>query len=627
MRIPLACFLSLCGVAHMTLAQENAVQPYTDPSQLDCPFPKHSFYKEPWRGFLETRSADAFLHGIGINYNVRQNDDLAVRLLAESGFKAFRIEVGWGQIAWDESSLRDQKRLHHVLEFCKQYGIRPTLLLNANHGVPCPMQEFDKRLAEDAPRGSRSVKFTDNLKIVPGRSGLSQLSGYIAAECLITAIDPATGECTLSKPLPKDLPRDKPVRLATLKYPPVYPVGTPEFEVTAAGWVRYARLVTEQARLAGIDAFDVEIWNELSFGSNFTEAWHYFDPSPFTHVKDFLHEGGGCWEIARRTVEAVKKDHPNARCIWGFSNTTFYHCPIAELPPGTDGQSYHPYGTGTRALPAQETHKDHPEYNLEGYTPTIDLRMPEGWAHTFVQTECLMRLLNPEARKAHPKGTAQFHHYMTEHGVAPPEDGVKDAAGGWDLKTRCALRSYCLWLNKGVDVLEYYCAWEKEPLGMGLMPPGLPALPADSKWDDVATPPMRAVRNLTRAFAGAVPLESTQPLHVAVTELGEPRKIFEGDASHPPLWQRDAFAFLPFQVNAGKFVVAVYAMTYDATRPFPEQTYRLKIGGLPGGSTSVSLYDPAQDKRVDVKVLASSPGTVELQCPITDSPRLLTISP
>ncbi len=51
-------------------AQESAVQPYTDPGQLDVPWPKHSHYKQPWRGFLETRSGYDFLHGIGVNYNV-----------------------------------------------------------------------------------------------------------------------------------------------------------------------------------------------------------------------------------------------------------------------------------------------------------------------------------------------------------------------------------------------------------------------------------------------------------------------------------------------------------------------------------------------------------------------------
>ena len=85
------------------------------------------------------------------------------------------------------------------------------------------------------------------------------------------------------------------------------------------------------------------------------------------------------------------------RVIWGFSNTTFFHTAVTELPPGIQGQSYHPYGTGTRKLPAEEAHRDHPDFNVEGFTPAMEIRMPEGWAHTFIKTESLMRLLNPAA--------------------------------------------------------------------------------------------------------------------------------------------------------------------------------------------------------------------------------------
>ena len=155
--------------------------------------------------------------------------------------------------------------------------------------------------------------------------------------------------------------------------------------------------VCELARRAGIDDFDVEIWNELTFGTRFLDINNYYDQGnpKAASGPDTLNRGGRCWELARRTIEAVKRQYPKARLIWGFSNTTFFHCPIAGLPPGTDGQSYHPYGTGTRSLPRQEYRRDHPELNLEGFTPTIDIRMPEGWAHTFLQTESVMRHLIP----------------------------------------------------------------------------------------------------------------------------------------------------------------------------------------------------------------------------------------
>ena len=94
--LPLGLALTLCA---RLAAQEPQPARYIDPAQMDVPGPKHSFVKVPWRAFLETKSGDDFLRGVGVNYNVPGKSDLAVRLLAEAGFKTFRIETGWGASA------------------------------------------------------------------------------------------------------------------------------------------------------------------------------------------------------------------------------------------------------------------------------------------------------------------------------------------------------------------------------------------------------------------------------------------------------------------------------------------------------------------------------------------------
>ena len=609
-------------------AEEFPVRPYADPAQLDVPWPKHSDVKQPWRGFLETRSGYDFVRGIGINYHVPGNDPLAVRLLAEAGFKTFRIEIGFGSVRWDQTGVAGGERMRKVLELCKQYGIRPTMLLNAHQGAPCPLQFFTRRLVADAPRGSRAVQLADTHGLVVGRSGLNQLSDYWAAEALITAIDEPTGRCQLSKALPKDLKAGN-IPMATLAYLPLCPVGTPEFDETAAGWVRYAKLVCGLVHDAGIDEFDVEIWNELTFGTRFLDINNYYDKeAPKTpRGRDSLNRGGACWELARRTVDMVKREYPKARCIWGFSNTTFYHCPIAKLPPGTDGQSYHPYGTGTRSLPKAEDHPERPEFNLEGCTPTVDLRMPEGWAHLFIKTECLIRLLNPQVRlQQRPEGTGRFYHYITEHGVVPAECGIHQPEPGWQLKSLCLTRSLCLWLNKGVDVMHYFVAYDRDPLGMGLLPAELPKMSPDTTFDRAATPPMKALRNLTRQFADSVPLEKPRALAFEVSALGVQQKIFDGDDRHPPLWHRDVVALLPFQTRPDKFLLAAYVMTYDATKPIAAEEYRLLIRGVRGIHAALALYDPHEDKVVPLQVVLRAQDLIEVTVPLVDHPRLLTIS-
>jgi len=610
--------------------EEHAVSPYTDPSQLDVPWPKHSHFKQPWRAYLTTKSGQDFLNGVGVAYHVPGNDKLAVRLLAEMHVRALRVEIGWGSVSWDERSISNHDRMLGVLKACKRYGIRPTLLLNAHQGVPCPVKFFRRKLLVDAPRGSRTVRLDDTRGLVVGRSGLSQLSGYWAAEAMITEIDAKTGVCKLSKPLPKDLATGS-VAMATLKYLPLHPVGDKAFDETAAGWVRYALLVCDLAREAGLDEWDVEIWNELTFGTKFLKINNYYDPDiapkPGKKAPDFLNSGGTCWELARRTIDAVKAAHPKVRCIWGFSNTTFYHCKIDRLPPHTDGQSYHPYGTGTRSLPKREQFADKPQFCLEGFTPTVDIRMPEGWAQTFLQTECLIRLLNPKARQTTPPGTKRFYHYFTEHGTVPAEAGVTGDDAAWKYKAKCALRSYCLWLNKGVDTLHYFCAHAKKPGGMGILPVDLVKLAPDAKFEDVATLPMRTVRNLTRGIGVCEKLAKTAQLDVDVVALGPERTLVNLGPRHAPLRQRDMFAVLPFQPTKKKFVLAVYVMTSDATVDMAPQTYRLTVRGLgfrPGG---VKLYDPLADAPVDLRVVRRGDGEVTVELPTVDTPRLLTLEP
>jgi len=82
---------------------------------------------------------------------------------------------------------------------------------------------------------------------------------------------PRAATVVLSKPLGKAIfrrpvvdGRDAQVLCRSTRSAP------PQFEETAAGWIRYVDLVIDFVTSAyGSDEFDVEIWNELSFGSDF----------------------------------------------------------------------------------------------------------------------------------------------------------------------------------------------------------------------------------------------------------------------------------------------------------------------------------------------------------------------
>ena len=222
--------------------------PYIDPANM-LPFGPHSHWIQPWRSYLETLPASSYIKGSGINLNSEGNPDLIVRMLAAHGIKHARIEIGWGQLDHDNET--DVSHLAHYrarLAACKRWGVRPLILLNANEGGPTPHRSFERTVGAAAPAGSRTIRLTDTTGLVIGRSGLSDVTTYRAAEILFTAISGNT--LTLSKPLPAAVSAGQTVKIAVLKYRPFSVPGSADYNETLAGWNRYVATVSELAMAA-----------------------------------------------------------------------------------------------------------------------------------------------------------------------------------------------------------------------------------------------------------------------------------------------------------------------------------------------------------------------------------------
>ena len=625
-----ALFLAGCAGA-----QALKVDPYVDPSQLDVPWPKHSHAKMPWRGYLETKPAAELLDGIGICYQYHGGKmDAQLGLLAKAGIRCIRWEQPFGSYDPDIKSIAKhaEGRYREMLHACKKCAITPIILLNAHHGYPCKMKSWDRRLTADAPKGSAELLLDSVEGFRPVYSGTNGLTGYWAGEVLFTEIDPARKAVKLSKPLPKDLKKGDKLSCIDFYYLPFFPVGTPEFEQTAGGWVDYARSVCQIAKEEGTP-IELEIWNELSFGSHFAGGHGINDywPGHAKFTKDFLNPGGHAWEVSRRTLEMAKKEFPGTRVIWGWSNTTFFHTPIAKLPPGIDGQSYHPYGTGWRDLPAREQDPKNPGRCLEGFCPTYRLCMAEGWAHTFIQCETLMHHLRPDHRLTiKPEGTQRFCHYITEHGIVPAEAGVKGEAESLRLKEKFLVRAILFWLNKGLDrITIFHAGPEKNDEGMAIMlakSRELQELPPDDQLDPWLSPALRSLRRTVKVFDGAAPVEKPRQFSLEVTKFGQERKVFEMPDGKRPLYFRDLFTALPFQVTERKFVFAFYVMTANYNvEDLKETTYRVAIRPVNGAACKLSGYDPLADRAVPVKVIDRGADALTVELPTIDTPRLLTI--
>lgn len=612
--------------------QEYPVGPYIDPKFLtELPWGKQSFYIQPWRAYMETVPATQLQDGIGINYNLPgdANHDAAVGLLARAGIKHMRLEMSWTQMNWDETSLVNDgvNKYLAILTAAKKYGITPMILLNANDGIPGPNLSYTRKVVAGGTKGSTTLTLDSVANLVAKYSGLSNLSTYKMNEVFFTKINTANKTVTLSKPLPVDLASGSTVQINTLKYQPLYPVGTPEFNQTMAGWLKYTKFMLDLVKQSGINTFEVEIWNEMTFGSDFISINNYYSPA-IANEQPYFHPGGQAWELANQTLNFVKQTYPGTRVIWGFSNTSFYETPITELPAGMDGQSYHPYGTNKKVSSPDFPEADRYSWFVEGFVPqNVVKSQPEGWAHDGIKTETLTHLLNPTERLAtKPAGTDTFSHYLSEHGSIPTENGITDPAEALVFKQKSLVRSLLFWLNKGISKVDIFAAYEQDDLAQGMLYAGInPKDYANYTDDQLLTPALKSLQNTMGAFSGAIPLSVSRQLGVDVTSLGTQYSAFKGDATHPDLYDRDLFAFLPFQVNPQKFVVGTYVMSYDITTPIPAQDFRQTIKNVNGLTASVTYYDPITNETLPVNVVSRDANSITVVTSNVDYPRLLTI--
>jgi thrombospondin type 3 repeat protein len=660
-----------------------------DPAQQTLlSFGDRSHWLQPWRGYLDTVPATKLRDAVGINIDnmvaVSEVPNLA-RLLAASGFKRARYEIGWDSIDYDDPSrMRNLGEVRTTLTALRDNGIRPLVLLNSNHGIPCPTRFFDARIVQFAARGARQVVLDSAtaLAVVPGKTGLNSLTGDVkAADIIFTSV---SGDvASLSKPLPRDLsPGTYPA--ATLRYAPFGPPqlsdGTPNpgFEETLAGWLSYVHVVTRETRnILGNDNFDVEIWNELGFGSDFLYSDRYYAPP--------LMSGSGdpTYVIPSRTI-AWLRDPANGVSGVGIGNGFESQRPWASgatSPLGLTALSKHPYrnmrrfpqdsgndAPGIRPLDAlgrvDGTYDGATNRWSDNFAPIYDAFFPEYYLNA-IQTEHFIRDLSPittdlygtpHGRFTGPAGGQPPTMWVTEWNMDPSGADPSNPAnaGGPPLsrltdgdvrhmQAKAVLRFLTAWVNKGVSAVHFFAVKQGN---LALVDPGFfTALHQGGgayPGDDLGGETMMAVRGLSAALTGAEPVGQTRSL--SLQEIGdyEGRMQFEGDgtAAHPPLYDRDVVAFFPYQVNDHRFVIPVYVMTRniaklyrpeapvgDTTRyDLPDERFRLSIGGLRTSTRiAVRASDPLSGRSIATRVVSHSGDSLVVELPLTDSPRLLTI--
>jgi hypothetical protein len=633
------------------------LEPYIEPRQFtELRFGTQSHWLQPWRAYLETVPAKTFLDGIGAVFKVSEptSPALVAQMLAKQGVRVARFEIGWGQIDYDdETRIRAEDDFRSRLLGLQQHGIRPLILLNANQGRPCPLRSLTRTVTGDAAAGDLRIQLDDVSELQVGYSGISDLTENWAAEALITNISNRT--VTLSKPLPQGITAGTSVEIDTLKYRPFAPPDSEDYQNTIAGWRRYADTVaafvtdvlgtTEQSD----KGFDMEIWNELSFGSKFLNINQYYTETPYDYGE--AKEGS----VRKRLVEetaAYARTHPEhfqgVKFTNGFASTIPW--PASSLQPlEVVALSKHPYPK-FRQFP-QDENKGRPmnalyqEEDKDTFVPpTYSVLFPE-YSAAALQSSTIVRDMGPITSDI----------YNTEHGryarvvnseVVPTSVWITEAninpfqydrsiteERASTIQAKTVARYLCFFLNKGVTRLYLFAAGKEN--GMGIVKQNFldyveqpnAQYPADDSIYTSLT--LTTVGRLVRKMSEQVDLNLRNPRQLEVVSVGDSHNHaqFTGDGTeaHPNLFDREVFVVLPYQVNARRFIIPYYVMTRDVMQDLPPEAFTVQIKGLRSDRLSVTVYDPIQDKTVPVTVRGRGSDTLSLDLTATDYPYLLTI--
>jgi hypothetical protein len=666
-----------------------------DPRFLtSLPFGRTSFWIQPWRAYLDTWPSSHLLSSAGVNFNVGfRNADAVAQLLHDDGFTLARTNMSWNGLSYkDPTRLRPEYEPQIRARFValREHGLRPLIVLDANSGAPTPMKMVTLETLAEAPAGAQTVTLSpaSAAQVVPGKTGFNGLTFGGMPDLLISSVS-ADGVATLARPLPEALPAGRHLG-ATLLYapfgPPTLPNGAPNpvFQETLAGWMNYVDTVCKFASsIFGPGGFDLEIWNELSFGSQFLNSDSYYSPEtpeagvnpnaeaaaqpPKKHAvtKAVIHA------LLTETIAHVRSPASGLSADVGVTNGFASESPFpsgAGAPPGLTALSKHPYvalrrfpssyeASGLRpvdALGLMDTKPKEATPFTPLFVPTYESLLPE-YTLTGTSTETLIRDLAPfttdvydfpHGREVGPPGGPPVQKWVTEYNLSLPHGAGAGmtSADRVHFHAKALLRSLVAMVSKGIS-REYFFAAQAG--GLSLVGDeffaALNAHPGAYPGDQLGGEILNGFHNLLTRVQGPGPGGGARQLKlVSIAQDGNHAQFAgDGTAAHPSLFDREVLAVFPYQSSPSHFVIPVYVMTrnlltlYQPSAPgseltrfdLPDETFRITLANLPETRTApaVSAYDPLRDRNTPARLLKREGNSATFELAATDYPRLLNV--
>ena len=733
---------ALYARAHSLLppaSTDGVLEDPIDPRFLtELPFGRSSFWIQPWRAYMDTWPASRLLDAVGINFDVQapaaQN---VARLLQESGFKLARIGVNWSSLSYQNPNrFTDEAGLDARLEALRDHGLRPLILLDANSVDPSPTKKLTLDTTMPAPEGASQVTLSSAsaAAVVAGKTGFDSVvfnpdkekhkrrgtkakrTGKLTPEqklerrearrararagltTLVLQGNPAiliakvTGDvATLAKPLPAELPAGS-YKASTLLYAPFGPPKlsdgspNPAFEQTLKGWLQYVATVCHKAAsVFGPSGYDLEVWNEPTFGSQFLDAERYYAPSGEGKAKAAAKEVSKA--LLDETVAYVRNPTNGIPAGVGISNGFADQTPFAsaaQAPTGLTALSKHLYSNaknypaefrvtrGNIPLDVRGTRDTAGARRSSGaltprFVPNFQALFPEYFL-SALQTASIVRDLAPFAtniygvahgRKVKPPHGKPLQVWMTEYNLNPgkgvvvgpdehtPQTGSQAGLTPADkahFQTKAILRSLVSMVGKGMT-REYFYHAAPGPLSLigeefNTM---LATNPNTYPGDQTGGETMTAMKNMLSQFQGPGPQGPARQLTLLSIAQNGNHAQFTGDGTtaHPNLYDREVLAVLPFQASPTRFVIPIYVMTRDLLTLYqpndpttntsrfdlPNETFRITLGNLPPTTNppTITAYDPIHNTNTPTHLITNTNNTLEIELTATDYPRILTI--
>jgi hypothetical protein len=233
---------------------------------------------------------------------------------------------------------------------------------------------------------------------------------------------------------------------------------------------------------------------------------------------------------------------------------------------------------------------------------------------------------------------------MGPDGRTPEPSVTLTEADRAHFHAKALLRSLVAMVGKGVS-REYFFAAAPGPLSLiskdffSSLTDHPDVYPGDERGGEV----MRAFATLLARLRGPGPAGPARQLRLTSIQQDGEHAQFAGDgtAAHPPLYDRDVLAVLPFQTSPTRFVIPVYVMTRDLLTLYepgaspsdptrfdlPAEHFKITLSNLPesGSAPSVSAFDPLRREATPARLLSREGSTAVFEVAATDYPRLLQV--